>query len=70
MWIKEVEVAKSVDDLMTSRSLKGLAFPNCEMLDAKIASALKRIISDPYFGRRISMLKNRTDFFEEDRLFT
>ena len=54
-WIKEVEVAKSVDDLLMSRSMKGLVFPNFEMLDAKIASALKRIISNQYCKRRISL---------------
>ena len=26
LWIKEVEVAKSVDDLVTSRSVEGLDF--------------------------------------------
>ena len=55
LWVKEVEVAKSLDDLVTSQSTRGLRFPNFEMLDAKIASALKRIISNPYFKRRISV---------------
>ena len=34
LWIREVEVAKSVDDLMTSRSIRGLTFRYFEMLDA------------------------------------
>ena len=46
LWIKEVEVPKSVNDLMTSRSIEGHAFPDFEMLGAKIASALKRIITN------------------------
>ena len=53
LWIKEVEVAKSVNDLMTSQSTEGHACPDFEMLDAKIASALKRIISNQHFRRRV-----------------
>ena len=41
-WIKEVEEAKSIEDLMTSQSIAGRRdFADYEMLDAKIASALK-----------------------------
>ena len=54
-WIREAEIAKSVDDLMTSQSIEGRDFPDFEMLDAKIASALKRIISDQYFRRRVDV---------------
>ena len=42
LWIKDVETTKSVDDLVTSRSMRGYNFPNFEMLDAKIASALEQ----------------------------
>ena len=55
LWIKEVEVDKSVDDLLTSQSIEGHAFPDVEMFDAKIASALKRIITDQYFRTRINV---------------
>ena len=51
--IKDVEVAKSVDDLMTSRSIGGHVFPNFEM--AKVASTLKRIITNPYFRSGIKV---------------
>ena len=44
LWLKEVEMAKSVDDLMTSQSVRGYKFRNFEMLEAKTASALKSII--------------------------
>ena len=44
-WINEVEMAGSIDDLMTSQSIKGESFPDFEMLDARIASALRKIIS-------------------------
>ena len=45
-WIKEVEMAKSVDELVTSRSIVGRTyFTDFDVLDAMIASALKRLIS-------------------------
>ena len=51
LWIKEVEMVESVDDLKTSQSIGGHRFPNFEMLDAKIASALNKIITNPCFKR-------------------
>ena len=49
VWIKEVQIAKSVDDLVTSQSIERHVFPDFEMLDTKIASALKRITTSQYF---------------------
>ena len=46
---------KSVDDLMKSQSIGEYVFPMFEMLDAKIATALKRIISNQYFRRSINV---------------
>ena len=44
-WIKEVEVAKSIDELMTSRSIVGRTdFPDYDMIDAMIPSASKRLL--------------------------
>ena len=40
LWIKEVEMIASVDEFKSSRSISGKIFPNSEMLDARIASAL------------------------------
>ena len=40
LWIKEVEMVDSVDDLKSSCSARGIRMPNFEVLDAKIASAL------------------------------
>ena len=37
MWIKEVELVDSVDDLKSSCSVKGIEMPNFEVLDAKNA---------------------------------
>ena len=43
-WIKEVEVVDSVDELRFSSSIRGISMPNFEVLDARIASALNKII--------------------------
>ena len=47
LWIKEVEMFESVEDLETSQSIGGPRFPNFEMLDGKIASALKKDLHEP-----------------------
>ena len=44
LWIKEVEMTESVDALKSSCSVRGIRLPKFEVLDAKIASALNRII--------------------------
>ena len=44
LWIKEVEMVDSVDDLKSSSSVRGTPGPNFEVFDAKIASALNKII--------------------------
>ena len=54
-WIKEVEMIDSVDDLKSSLSVRGIRMPNFEVLDARIASALNRIIHDSHFKRRVSL---------------
>ena len=74
LWIKEVEMVDSVDDSMSSSSIRGIQMPKFEVLDAKIASALNRIIHNSHFKRRAvwrnKMHRNRTVSFEEDRLLT
>ena len=45
----------SVDDLMTSSSFRGIQMLNFEVLDARIASELNRIIQNSHFTRRISL---------------
>ena len=54
-WIREVEMVDSVDDLKSSSSLKGVRMPNFEVLDARIASALNRIIHNSHFKRKVSL---------------
>ena len=53
LWIKEV--VDSLDELKSSRSAIGKNFPNFEMLDAKIASALKKIIQNSHFKKKVSL---------------
>ena len=55
LWIKEVELVDSVDDLKSSCSVRGIRMPDFEVLDAKIASALNRIIHKTPFKRKVSL---------------
>ena len=54
-WIKEVELVDSVEELRSSSSIRGISMPNFEVLDARIASALNKIIYNSHFKRRISL---------------
>ena len=54
-WIKEVELVDSVDELRSSSSTRGISMPNFEVLDARIASALNKIIHNFHFKRKISL---------------
>ena len=66
-WIKEVEMVDSVDDLGSSSSLRCISMPNFEVLDARIASALNKIIHNSYFRRRISLEDQKAQ--KQDRFF-
>ena len=55
LWIKEVEMVESVDDLKSSRSIRGTPGPNFELLDARIASALNKIIQKTRFKKKVSL---------------
>ena len=65
-WIKDVEMVDSVDDLGSSSSVRGLRMPDFEVLDAKIASALNRIIHNTQFKRKVSLEEQKAQ--KEDRL--
>ena len=65
LWIKEVEMVDSVDDLKSSCSIKGTHGPNFEVLDSRIASALNRIIHNTQFKRKVSLEKQKAQ--KEDR---
>ena len=64
-WIKEVEMVDSVDDLKSSSSTRVISMPNFEVLDARIASALNKIIHNSHFKRRISLEEQKTQ--KQDR---
>ena len=55
LWIKEVEMVDSVEDLKSSSSTRGIRMPNFEVLDARTASALNRIIHNTQFKRKVSL---------------
>ena len=65
LWIKEVELVDSVDGLKSSCSIRGIQLPNFEVLDARIASALNRIIHNSHFKRRISLEEQKAQ--KQDR---
>ena len=74
-WITEVEMVDSVDDLMSSSSLRGIQMSNFEVLDARIASALNRIIHYIHSSKEKSVWRNkkpkkRTVSFVADRSLT
>ena len=65
LWIKEVEMVDSVDDLKSSCSVRGIRMPNFEVLDAKIASALNRIIHNTQSKKKVSLEEQKAQ--NEDR---
>ena len=76
LWIKEVEMVDSVDDLESSQSAAGHThWPNFELLDTRIASSLRtRSFRTPTSRRRSvwrnKRLKKKTVFSAEDRSLT
>ena len=65
LWIKEVEMVESVDDLKSSLSIRGTPGPNFELLDARIASALNKIIQNTRFKKKVSLEEMQAQ--KEDR---
>ena len=64
-WIKEVEMVDSVDDLRSSSSTRGIQMSSFEVLDARIASALNKIIHNSRFKRRICLEERKAQ--KQDR---
>ena len=59
-WIKEIEAAKSLDDLITPKSTTGKDFPDYEELDLMMASALKMCYDkQTHFRKKISVEEQR-----------
>ena len=67
LWIKEVEMVDSLDDLQSSRSITGTHGPNFGVLDARMASALNRIIQNTRFMKKVSLEEQKAQ--KEDRFF-
>ena len=65
LWIKEVEMVDSVDDLKSSCYIRGTQGPAFDVLDAKIVSALNRIIHNTQFKRRVSLEEQKAQ--KDDR---
>ena len=65
-WIKEVGLVDSADELRSSPSIRGISMPNFEVLDARIASALNKIIHNSQFKRRVSLEEQKAQ--KEDRV--
>ena len=65
LWIKEVELVDSLDDLKSSLSVRGIRMPDFEVLDAKIAAGLNRIIHDTQFKRWVSLEEQKAQ--QEDQ---
>ena len=65
LWINEVEMVESVDDLKSSRSIRGTPSPDFELLDARIASALNKIIQNTRFKKKVSLEEMKAH--KEDR---
>ena len=55
LWINEVEMVDSLDELKSSPSVDGMDFSNFEMLDAKIASTVNKIIQISQFKKKVSL---------------
>ena len=60
-----MELVDSVDELRSSSSTRAFSMPNFEVLDARIASALNKIIHNFQFKRRIALEEQKTQ--KEDR---
>ena len=58
-------ISGRVDNILAISSWEG--FPNFEMLDAKIASALNRIIHNSHYKRKVSWRNKKVQ--KEDRFF-
>ena len=70
-----MEMIDSVDDLISSSSIRGIQMPDFEVFDARIASALNKIILNSHFNRRVSLEEQkgperRRVSFVEDRSLT
>ena len=59
------EMVESVDDLKSSRSVKGTLGPDFALLDARLASALNKMIQSARFKNKVSLEEQKAQ--KEDR---
>ena len=64
LCVKEAEMFDSVDELVLTINCRS-DFPNFELLDARIASALSKIIQNSQFKKKVSLEEQRAQ--KEDR---
>ena len=50
-----MEMVDSLDEFESLRSVAGKKFPNFEMMDAKVNSALNENIQNPHFKKKVSL---------------
>ena len=55
-----MEMVDSVDELRSSSSTRGISMPNFEVLDARIASALNRIIHNTRNKKKVSLEEQKS----------
>ena len=60
-----MEMVESMDYLKSSRSIRGTPGPHFELLDARIASALNKIIPNTRFKKKVSLEEMKAH--KEDR---
>ena len=60
-----MDLVNSADDLKSSRSIAGDNFQNFELLDARLAPALNKIIQNSHFKRKVSLTEQTAQ--KEDR---
>ena len=54
-WIRDLEAAQNIDDLRTSHSITRKPYSNFETLDDKIATALKKILMNTSFKKKVRL---------------
>ena len=66
LWIKEAEMVNSVADLKSQCSIQGITpFLHFELLEARIAAALNKIVQNSCFKKKVSLEKEKAQ--KEDR---
>ena len=66
-WTREIEAAHDVNALSTSHFMKGKHYANFETLDAKIAAALKKILVNSNFKKKVHLEEQKAQ--QDNRFF-